>query len=84
VRAVLTAERLRHYIFDDQERLREHVVIFVDGHPVSDHAMDIDSSGETLALGPTTGSLRISENRGDPWKSISNHLPPVYCLRLVN
>lgn len=41
VRAVLTAvlqrnERLRHYIFDDQERIREHVVIFVDGHPVSD------------------------------------------------
>ena len=47
------------------------------------HAMDIDLSGETLAVGSTTGSLWISENQGDLWNCISNHLPPIYCVRFV-
>ena len=29
-------QRLSNYIFDDQGRLRKHVVVFVDGRPVSD------------------------------------------------
>jgi sulfur carrier protein ThiS len=41
VRRVLEAvfeenPRLRGYIFDDQNRLRRHVVVFVNGEPVQD------------------------------------------------
>lgn len=47
------------------------------------HALDVDASGERLALGSTTGSLWISENGGDRWDCVSNHLPPIYALRFV-
>ena len=45
------------------------------------HALDIDESGERLAFGSTTGSLWISEDCGDSWQTVSNHLPPVYAVR---
>ena len=45
------------------------------------HALDIDETGERLAFGSTTGSLWISEDGGDSWQTISNHLPPVYTVR---
>ena len=45
------------------------------------HALDIDSTGDVLAFGSTTGSLWISENGGDSWENISTHLPPIYCVR---
>ena len=44
------------------------------------HAMDIDESGECLAMGSSTGSLWISENGGDDWTLISHALPQIYCL----
>lgn len=47
------------------------------------HALDVDASGERLALGSTTGSLWISESGGDRWDYVSNHLPPIYALRFV-
>ncbi|MCH7814108.1 MAG: exo-alpha-sialidase, partial [Planctomycetes bacterium] len=47
------------------------------------HALDIDETGHHLAFGSTTGSLWISENQGDSWHCLSNHLPPVYCVRFV-
>lgn len=47
------------------------------------HALAIDDSGETLAMGSTTGGLWITENQGDQWSLISAHLPPVYCVRIV-
>lgn len=47
------------------------------------HALDVDASGERLALGSTTGSLWISESGGDRWDCVSNHLPPIYALRFV-
>lgn len=47
------------------------------------HGMDIAPSGDTLAFGTTTGSLWISENQGDSWQTVSEHLPPVYCVRFV-
>ena len=47
------------------------------------HAMDIDGSGETLAMASTTGNLWISENGGDSWATISQTLPPVYAVRFV-
>lgn len=45
------------------------------------HGLDIDSSGDRLAFGSTTGGLWVSENQGDSWHCISTHLPPVYCVR---
>ncbi|MBL9204984.1 MAG: hypothetical protein JNN01_07855 [Opitutaceae bacterium] len=44
------------------------------------HALDVDESGDRLAFGSTTGSLWVSENGGDSWKSLSQHLPPIYAV----
>ncbi|MCE9591456.1 MAG: exo-alpha-sialidase [Planctomycetes bacterium] len=45
------------------------------------HALDVDPTGTRLAMGSTTGSLWVSENQGDSWTNVSEHLPPVYCVR---
>ena len=45
------------------------------------HGLDIDPTGERLVFGSTTGNLWVSENRGDAWQLVSNHLPPVYGVR---
>ncbi len=45
------------------------------------HALDVDDSGQRLAFGSTTGSVWTSEDQGDSWTCLSNHLPPVYCVR---
>jgi hypothetical protein len=45
------------------------------------HSMDIDGSGTKLAFGSTTGSLWVSEDQGDSWQTVSQHLPPVYAVR---
>jgi hypothetical protein len=47
------------------------------------HALDIDSSGERLAFGSTTGNLWVSDDQGDHWQLVSHHLPPVYCVRFA-
>jgi hypothetical protein len=45
------------------------------------HALDVDSTGDALAFGSTTGSLWTSEDGGDRWTRLPNHLPPIYCVR---
>jgi photosystem II stability/assembly factor-like uncharacterized protein len=45
------------------------------------HALDVDETGDRLAFGTTTGSLFVSENGGDSWEAVNEHLPPVYCVR---
>ena len=45
------------------------------------HGLDIAPNGEQLAFGSTTGSLWISEDQGDGWQCVSNHLPPIACVR---
>jgi len=47
------------------------------------HGLDVDASGTRLVMGSTTGGLWVSENQGDSWISVSNHLPPVYCVRFL-
>lgn len=47
------------------------------------HCLDIDDTGNTLAMGSTTGSLWITEDGGDSWSTVSTHLPPIYALRFV-
>jgi hypothetical protein len=41
------------------------------------HALDVDGSGERLAMGSTTGNLWLSETAGDRWSRLSAHLPPI-------
>lgn len=45
------------------------------------HALDVDDSGDRLAFGSTTGSLWVSEDGGDSWRTISLNLPPIYSVR---
>jgi photosystem II stability/assembly factor-like uncharacterized protein len=45
------------------------------------HALDVDETGQRLAMGSSTGSLWLSENGGDSWTELSSHLPPIYCVR---
>lgn len=47
------------------------------------HALDVDPQGERLAFGSTTGSLWVSEDGGDSWQVVSQHLPPVYAVHFV-
>jgi hypothetical protein len=48
------------------------------------HALDVDGRGETLVFGSTTGSVWVSEDQGDSWTVVSEHLPPIYCVRFSN
>ncbi len=45
------------------------------------HALDVDDTGTRLVMGSTTGSLWVSDNGGDAWHTVSEHLPPVYAVR---
>ena len=45
------------------------------------HALDVDETGERLVFGSTTGSVWVSEDGGESWQTVSNHLPPVYAVR---
>lgn len=45
------------------------------------HGLDVDSTGERLALGSTTGNLWLSEDGGALWSAASHHLPPIYAVR---
>lgn len=47
------------------------------------HALDVDESGDRLAMGSSTGSLWLSEDQGDSWAEISAHLPPIYAVRFA-
>jgi hypothetical protein len=47
------------------------------------HALDVDGQGRSLAFGTTTGSLWVSDDQGDSWQCVSQHLPPVYCVRFA-
>jgi photosystem II stability/assembly factor-like uncharacterized protein len=47
------------------------------------HGLDIDTSGEQLAIGSTTGGLWLSMNGCDSWRGANARLPPIYCLRFA-
>ena len=44
------------------------------------HALVVDSSGERIAMGSTTGSLWVSGDGGTQWHHIDAHLPPIAAL----
>jgi len=45
------------------------------------HALDL--AGDRLAFGSTTGNVLGSDDRGENWRSVGHHLPPVYSLRFA-
>ncbi|HUF96581.1 MAG TPA: hypothetical protein VMM60_00530 [Ilumatobacter sp.] len=45
------------------------------------HGLDVDSTGEQLLMGSTTGSLWYSGDAGDNWQTVSNNLPPIASVR---
>jgi hypothetical protein len=45
------------------------------------HGLDIDATGKRLAFGSTTGSLWVTDDQGDSWRPVSEHLPPIYAVR---
>ena len=47
------------------------------------HALALDTSGERLAFGSTTGGLWVSEDQGDSWACVTHTLPPVYAVRFA-
>jgi hypothetical protein len=47
------------------------------------HALDVDGTGQRLAVGSTTGSVWTSDDQGDSWQVVSHTLPPVYCVRFI-
>jgi hypothetical protein len=47
------------------------------------HALDIDCSGDTLAMGSTTGGLWLSEDGGSQWRTLAQNLPPIYAVRFA-
>ncbi len=47
------------------------------------HALAVAADGERLAMGSTSGSLWLSEDQGDRWRSLSTNLPPIACVRFA-
>lgn len=47
------------------------------------HGLDVDDQGQSVAFGTTTGSFWVSNDQGDTWQSVSQHLPPIYAVRFV-
>lgn len=65
--------------------------VLTDGLPQEDaydlvyrHALDVDATGDRLAMGSTTGALWISDDQGDHFELINAHLPPIYAVRFDN
>ena len=53
------------------------------------HSLDLattngDGEISLLAFGTAGGSLYVSDDRGESWRSLASHLPPVYSVRFVN
>ena len=47
------------------------------------HSLEVDASGEVLAMGSTTGSLWVSEDAGEHWAAVAPNLPPIHFTRFV-
>jgi hypothetical protein len=47
------------------------------------HCLDVDASGECLAMGSTTGALWTSDTGGESWQLLNAHLPPIHAVRFI-
>lgn len=60
-----------------------HFTVHNDGLPSTSydliyrHSLDVDKTGEQLAIGSTTGNLWTSDDGGRRWSHIHGHLPPI-------
>lgn len=45
------------------------------------HALSIAEDGDQLAFGSSTGNLWVTDDQGDRWHAVANHLPPIYSVR---
>ncbi|MGD2133998.1 MAG: hypothetical protein PVI23_14485 [Maricaulaceae bacterium] len=45
------------------------------------HGLDIDETGDKLAMGSTTGNAWVTEDGGESWSILSHHLPPVNVVK---
>ena len=43
----------------------------------------LDTRGDTLVFGTTTGNVYISDDRGDHWRCLTNNLAPIYSVRFA-
>lgn len=64
--------------------------VLSDGLPQADaydlvyrHGLEVDESGECLAMGSTTGGLWFSDDGGDRWTQSPSRLPPIYAVRFA-
>jgi hypothetical protein len=55
-----------------------------------EHAYDIvlrhalEQQGDALVFGSTTGNVYFSGDRGDSWRSLGHHFPPIYSVYFLN
>ena len=72
---------------EDGGRSFRRITAGLPGKPCYDliyrHALDVDGDGRDLAFGSTTGNLWASGDSGESWRVVSHHLPPIYCLKLL-
>ena len=50
------------------------------------HCLDVDDSAggaDRLMFGTTTGNLYATEDGGESWQTVSQNLPPIYCVRFA-
>ncbi len=45
------------------------------------HGLAIDTTGERLLMGSTTGGLWTSDDAGEQWSAVPSRLPPIYAVR---
>lgn len=45
------------------------------------HALAIYDDGHQLAFGSSTGHLWVTEDQGNRWSLVAQHLPPIYAVR---
>ncbi len=46
------------------------------------HGLAVADDGRRLLMGSTTGGLWASADGGDGWESVSQHLPPIFAVRI--
>lgn len=44
------------------------------------HGLAVDSTGNRLAIGSTTGGLWLSEDQGESWQQLPERLPPIHAV----
>lgn len=47
------------------------------------HALDVSADGDALIFGSTTGNLFLSNDQGDSFRALAQHLPPIHATRFI-